>query len=100
MKVLRPFWISVGVVLALYILLPMVVFDFSSVAVPFDEDNYNGRMVAIGPRPRWWVPGAAHHLDIPGGFDYATSGWPFIVWKPLCLAYLNFRGYERPGAWR
>ena len=100
MKTLRRLWIPVAVVVALYSLLPLLVFDFSSVAVPFDEDNHNGRQVAIGPRPRGWVPRAAHDFDVPGGFGYAPSGWPFVVWKPMCLAYLGLRGYERPAEWR
>lgn len=88
------------VLLGLYMTLPVVIFDFSSAAVPFDEENHNGRPVAIGPRPRFWVPGAAHDFDVPGGFGYHTSAWPFRVWKPLYLIYLRFYGYERPSEWR
>jgi len=90
----------VGVLVGLYVLLPAVVFDFSSVAVPFDEETYHGRPVAIGPRPRAWVPGAAHGWDMPGGIDYEAGSWPFQVWKPVCLLYLQFRGFERPAIWR
>lgn len=62
-----------------YLILPAVVFDFSAVAVPSDEESLGGKPVAIGPRPRWWVPRAASGLDIPGGFDYEPGGWPFMV---------------------
>jgi hypothetical protein len=100
MKSRRRFTIAIAALLGIYALLPLVVFDFASVAVPFDEENHNGREVAIGPRPKSWVPGAAYDFDVPGGFGYAPSGWPFIVWKPVCLIYLNVRGYERPAEWR
>ena len=100
MKARRRFWVPVAAMLAGYLLLPMVVFDFSSAAVPFDEENHNGREVAIGPRPWSWAPWAAHDFHWPGGSGYAPNGWPFVVWKPLCLGYLRFRGYEPPAAWR
>ena len=89
-----------GVSVAVYFLLALVVFDFSSVAVPYDEENFGSQQVAIGPKPRWWVPGAARHLDIPGGFDYEPSGWTFVVWKPLCIAFDRLHGYALPAEWR
>ena len=100
MKLLRHLGCILVAVGCLYAVVPLFIFELSSVAVPFDEDSYNGRQVAIGPRPRAWVPGASHDFDIPGGYGYAASGWPFKVWKPLCLGYLSLRGYERPAAWR
>jgi hypothetical protein len=100
MKRLKKVGVVVAVVAALYVLLPLAVFDFSSVAVPYDEENFGSQQVAIGPRPRWWVPGAARHLDIPGGFDYEPSGWAFVVWKPLCVAFDRAHGYALPAEWR
>jgi hypothetical protein len=100
MKVSRKVWVPLAALLVLYISGPVVVFDFSSTAVPFDEEYHNGKEVAIGPRPRAWVPFAAFEYDAPGGFDYAPDRWPFVVWKPLCLAYLLAHGYERPSEWR
>lgn len=84
----------------LYLASALVVFDFRSMAVPYDEENFGRRSVAIGPRPRWWVPRAAHDFDLPGGFDYAPDGWPFVVWKPLCLAFIKANGYAPPAEWR
>ncbi len=84
----------------LYGLLPLVVFDFSETARPYDEEYFNGRAVVIGPRPRWWIPGAAHKFDIPGGLDYDSGGWPFVVWKPLCVWFVERRGDALPSAWR
>ena len=100
MNARRRIGIAVAALPALYALLPLVVFDFSSAAVPYDQENHHGRKVAIGPRPWWWVAFAAHDFDIPGGFGYAPDGWPFVVWKPVCLVYLWAHGYERPAEWR
>src|SRR5436190_13360364 len=73
----------------LYFLLPLAVFDFSSIAVPCDEEYLGNQQVVIGPRPHWWVPYAAHDFDWPGGYGYAPNGWTFVVWKPLCLWFIK-----------
>ena len=65
--------------IGVYLILPLAVFDFTSVAVPFDEERFGTQKVAIGPKPYWWVPGASHDFDIPGGFGYSPEGWPFRV---------------------
>ncbi len=96
----RKIVIGLAIAVGLYLLLPLLIFDFSSIAVPYDQENHDGKMVVIGPRPRWWVPGAARDLDIPGGFDYDTSGWPFVIWKPLCVFYDRAHGYALPAEWR
>jgi len=85
---------------AIYLASALVVFDFGSVAVPYDEDNFGNQQVAIGPQPRSWVPRAVHGYDMPGGFDYAPEGWPFIVWKPLCIVFVRAKGYALPAEWR
>jgi hypothetical protein len=97
---LKKIGMGLVIVACLYLLLPFLVFDFSSVAVPYDEENFGSQEVAIGPRPRWWISGAAHNLDIPGGYDYEPGGWPFVVWKPLCIAFVRSKGYALPAAWR
>lgn len=80
--------------------LPLLVFDFATVATPNDEDNFGDQAVAIGPQPWWWVPRRATRYDIRGGWDYSPRDWPCVVWKPLCIAYVRARGYALPGAWR
>jgi hypothetical protein len=100
MKALRRIGVGLAVLLGLYLVLPLVVFDFTSTAVPYDEDNFGNREVAIGPMPRSWVPKAAHDFDIPGGYGYDPSGWPFVVWKPLCVAFVKAKGYALPAEWR
>ena len=100
MKRLKKLGVVLAAVVGLYVLLPLVIFDFSSRATPYDEEYFGNQKVVIGPRPRWWVPGAAHGLDIPGGYDYDTGGWTFVVWKPLCVAYDRANGYALPAEWR
>ena len=99
---LRPAkWLKLlGLALGAYLLLPLAIFDFSSIAVPYDEENHAGRSVAIGPRPRWWVPFAARSIDIPGGADYSPEGWTFRLWKPICVAFCTAKGYALPAEWR
>lgn len=87
-------------ILAAYLILPLAIFDFTERASPFDEETFAGRLVAIGPRPRSWVPGATHGYDIPGGPDYDAKSWPFVVWKPVCLIYLKAKGFAPPAGWR
>ena len=92
--------VGVALIAAIYLVPALVVFDFTSIAGSNDEDNFDGQPVAIGPKPRWWVPRAAHDYDIPGGFGYAPDGWPFVVWKPVCLLFLKAKGYVPPKEWR
>jgi len=100
MKALKRCGVSLAVIAALYVVLPLVIFDFTSIAVPYDEENFGSQQVAIGPEPRWWVPKAAYDFDVPGGFGYDPSGWPFVVWKPLCVAFVRGKGYALPAEWR
>ena len=100
MKKHRKLLIGLIALILAYIVLPLLIFDFSEPAVPYDEENYSGRSVAIGPRPRGWVPFAARSIDIPGGADYSPKGWTFRIWKPVCLIYCRANGYALPAEWR
>jgi hypothetical protein len=100
MKALRRIGIGLAIWLGLYVLLPLAVFDFTSAAAAHDEDNFGNRQVAIGPMPRSWVPMASHDFDVPGGPSYEPSGWPFVVWKPFCVAFVKAKGYALPAEWR
>ena len=82
------------------LVLPLAVFDSTSSAVPCDEENFGSQKVAIEPKPHWWVPKAAYDFDVPGGFGYDPSGWPSVVWKPLCLAFVKAKGFALPAGWR
>jgi hypothetical protein len=72
MKRLKKIGIVFAAVIGLYLLLPLVVFDFSSVATPWDEENFGSQQVAM----------------------------TFVVWKPLCIAYDKAHGYALPAEWR
>jgi len=100
MKHRRELAIGAAAVAGLYLLLAAIVFDFTSMAHPYDEENFGGQTVAIGPKPRSWIPGATRSIDIPGGADYDESAWPFVVWKPLCVVYVKARGHALPSGWR
>ena len=100
MKALRQLGVGVAALAGLYLILPLIVFDFASTAVPHDEDNFGTQQVAIGPRPRWWIPKASYDHDLPGGFGYDPGAWPFVVWKPMCVAFVTIKGYALPAQWR
>ena len=86
--------------LLVYMLGAVVVFDFDTAAHSWHEEKHGGKLVAIGPCPRTWVPWAARAHDFPGGFDYSVNEWPFRLWKPLCLTYCEINGYALPSEWR
>jgi hypothetical protein len=100
MKVLKRIGIGAAILVGLYALLPLVIFNFGETARPYDEEYFGGREVAIGPKPHWWVPGAAWKVDMPAGCSYDASGWPFVCWKPLCFGFIRAKGYAPPSAWR
>jgi hypothetical protein len=101
MKLLKHICLGAAALSLLYLLVPLVLFDFSNVAVPRDEENFGNKTVAIGPLPRsWFAPFTAADLDIPGGFGYDADGWAFVLWKPLCVWYVKHNGYALPAQWR
>ncbi len=100
MKTVRSFMVALALLAAAYLMTAGIVFDFTSSAVPFDEESYRGRTVAIGPKPRAWVPRSASGVDVVGGFRYEPTNWPFVLWKPICIGYLRVMGLELPVAWR
>ena len=83
-----------------YLVMALAIFDFTGHASPYDEETFEGRTVAIGPRPRLGMPGATRGWDVSGGFDYSEDAWPFVVWKPVCVGYCRARGFELPASWR
>lgn len=100
MIILKRIRLGATIAAGIYILLPLVIFNFGEAARPYDEENFNGREVAIGPKPPWWVPGAAWKIDMPSGCSYDAGEWPFVCWKPLCIAFVKVKGYAPPSAWR
>jgi len=86
---------------ALWMVLPLALFDFTQTAVPRNEEFFGTQSVAIGPLPRpWFARFIAVDFDFPGGYGYDADGWAFVVWKPLCLWYVKRNGYAPPAEWR
>lgn len=77
----------------------LVVFDFTEVAYPNDEETFGERQVAFGPRPRLSLCHPAY-FDIPGGASYDGSEWALVVYRPICRWWLSRRGFAPPGRWR
>jgi hypothetical protein len=77
-----------------YIASALLVFDFSAVAYPHDEEYFGDRHVAFGPQPRFRLCRAAYE----SGYD--GSEWALIIYRPICQAWATRRGFAPPQAWR
>lgn len=67
----------------------LVVFDLTTAAYAYDEENdAMGRSVACGPRPRWMFSPPSY-----AGIHFDGREWPFVVFSPLCDAWLHLAGY-------
>ena len=99
MKIRKAFWMWLSVIFAVplvYILVALVVFDFTQTAFPYDEDNTpDGRPVALGPRPRWFACSRAHD-----SFNFEGREWPFVVFAPICSWWRSSHGYAPSAKWR
>jgi hypothetical protein len=79
----------------IYIAAATIVFDFNRAAFPSDEDNHDGREVAIGPRPRhMFCPPTSH------GVRWEGREWPFVVFAPVCSWWRERHGYAPSAEWR
>lgn len=79
----------------LYLLLATAVFDFSAPAYPYSEEYHAGREVAIGPRPRALFCRPSYH-----GMFYEGREWPFVVFQPVCRAWLWIHNLAPSAEWR
>ncbi len=79
----------------IYFVMAVVVFEFSQPAFPYDEDNFNGHEVALGPRPRLLFCKRTHD-----GVNFEGKEWPFVVFQPLCKIWCNNHGYVPSAEWR
>ena len=77
----------------------LVVLDFSEMAYPNDEEYFNGRPVAFGPRPRWFLCTAAYP-SFPGGWSYDGSEWALSLYRPICERWAIHKGFALPSRWR
>jgi hypothetical protein len=81
--------------LFLYTLSAFIVFDMSKPARVFDEENYKGKEIALGPRPRRWACRPTHE-----GVTFDGNEWPFLVFRPVCAVWQLIKGYESPAEMR
>ena len=86
-------WVVVGGMV--YLGAALVVFDFAATAFPYSEEYHAGREVALGPRPRVLFCRPAYH-----GFFYHGREWPFVVFQPICRAWLWLHGFSASAEWR
>jgi hypothetical protein len=86
---------SMAVIMVLYGLSFLVIFDITKPARSWDEDNFSGQEVALGPRPRAIFEGPSHW-----GTAYDERQWPFRIYRPLCRVWVRMMGYAPPIEWR
>ncbi len=95
MEIAKSVCLAVLLLLVVYMLTAVIVFDFSKPAYPYDEEYHQGRLVAIGPRPR--------SLFLPPTRDelfYEATEWPFEVYAPVCGVWRTLKGYAPPAELR
>ncbi len=81
--------------IVLYFISFFLVFDVMKPAYSDDEDSYNFKAVAHGPRPRLLFCGSYMHNE-----TYSGDEWPFYVYAPLCTMWRWWMGYAPPAVWR
>jgi hypothetical protein len=82
-------------IVGIYVLAASAVFDMTKPALPFDEEEHNGRPVAYGPRPRAFCCRPTYH-----DFYFTGEEWPFKFFRPMCEMWRTSNDYERPSNWR
>ena len=77
-----------------YFSLFFVVFNWSHVAYPHDEECFGGKQVAFGPQTRysWCSP------SYQAGYD--GTEWALVIYRPLCQHWAMVRGFALPASWR
>jgi hypothetical protein len=87
--------VAVGSAGLMYLVFPFILFDFTQPAYCYAEDQFEGRRVAFGPRPRWFLVPPTYH-----GLLYDGTEWPFSLYRRLCLKWLSEHDYRLPSVWR
>jgi hypothetical protein len=77
----------------------LAVLDFSDIAYPNDEEYFNDRQVAFGPRPRWFLCTAVYP-SFPAGWSYDGSEWALVIYRPICEWWAVHKGFALPSRWR
>jgi len=86
---------GIAIIVTLYFFTFLIVFNLGAVAYPEEEDTFEGRTVAYGPRPR-----SIFAVQNPRTCGYKGDEWPFFVYRPLCFVYRMIRGLNAPAQWR
>jgi hypothetical protein len=76
----------------------LIVFDFTSPALSFDEEFFGNRRVAIGPVPRLIF--CTPDYGTFQGSLYSGEEWPFRFFAPVCGWWRSAYGYAAPKAIR
>jgi hypothetical protein len=95
MKMLKRVMVVFFLGFVTYLLGGFIFFDLSKPAHAESEDNFRGREVAFGPRPRSWVCSPSWE-----GVAFSGSEWPLVVYRPVCWIWRKINGFETPAPWR
>jgi hypothetical protein len=87
---------GIVVLIACYLGSAAILFDFSEMAWPHDEEDYQGRRVSFGPRPRPCFCVGSY----AGGFHFDGSEWALVVYRPVCQTWVICKGFAVPHRWR
>jgi len=90
-RVIIWFCLTVGT----YALSAFVLLDWGKPAYASDEEIFNGKEVAFGPKPRSWVCRPSWE-----GVRFDGSEWPLAVYRPVCWIWRTMKGFETPARWR
>ena len=99
-QMVRMLGLTIAIIVVAYLLSAVAMFDFFAPAeVEWEQINADGCMVAIGPRPRYWItqPAQAYGHYV----YYEPSQRVFRVYAPVCKLWRVLCGYKYPTpSWR
>jgi hypothetical protein len=81
----------IAFLLVFYLASALFTFDMSTPAYKYDEEIRDGKEVALGPHPRWWLCAPTHD-----GVAYEGHEWPFRLYMPLCRLWRLAKDYSAP----
>ncbi|MCB1065049.1 MAG: hypothetical protein KDN20_19300 [Verrucomicrobiae bacterium] len=80
---------GLGVLIAAYLFLPVLIFDFSKTVFPEEESSSRGNLIAIGPKLR-----GVGFADF--SYFYTGEEWPYRMYPWVCEIHRKIKGYDRP----
>ena len=79
---------------ALYTLAPLVIFDHSSTVFPLGETYQNGKIVALGPRPKQIATPLRNMFPYAWGRqDFTGKEWYYQAYPWVCRSHCRKKGY-------